>query len=310
MKVLVAGSTGLAGSAILRFLESTGVEVIGVNSKILNLLDRESTLEFLSSTKPDVVVDAAAKVGGIGANKASPVEFLSQNLQIQNNLMDASHAAGVERFVFLGSSCIYPKFADQPIAESSLLTGPLEETNKSYAIAKIAGVQLVESYRQEYGHNWVSIMPTNLYGPKDNFDVNTGHVLPSLVNKFVSAKIDGVHEVQLWGDGTPLREFLHADDLAEAVWFIIHNYNEPGPINIGSGHEVTIADLANSIAKYADFSGKISWDTNQPNGTPRKLLDSSKIRSLGWEPKIGLENGLKRTIAEYESSLLKSRINL
>ena len=310
MRVLVAGSTGLAGSAIAKFLNSLNIEVIECSTKIVNLLKREETFEFISAVRPDAIIDAAAKVGGIGANKSSPVEFLSQNLQIQTNLMDAAHAANVDRFVFLGSSCIYPKFADQPIAEASLLSGYLEETNQSYSIAKIAGIQLIDSYREEYGHNWVSVMPTNLYGPGDNFDVESGHVLPVLVNRFVSAKNMGDQTVTLWGDGSPLREFLHVDDLAEAIWFILESYNEFGPINIGSGEEVTIAKLAENISRISGFDGEIKWDASKPNGTPRKLLNSTKIAKLGWVPKISLENGLTRTIHEYRDSLTGNGIKL
>jgi GDP-L-fucose synthase len=303
MRILVAGSTGLAGSAIAKFLKSLNIEVIECSTKIVNLLQRKETFEFISAVRPDAIIDAAAKVGGIGANKSSPVEFLSQNLQIQTNLMDAAHHANVDRFVFLGSSCIYPKLADQPITEESLLSGYLEETNKSYSIAKIAGIQLIDSYREEYGHNWVSVMPTNLYGPGDNFEIETGHVLPALVNRFVSAKNTGDPTVTLWGDGSSLREFLHVDDLAEAIWYIFESYNEFGPINIGSGEEVTIAKLAEKISRISGFDGQINWDTSKPNGTPRKLLDSTKIVKLGWAPKISLENGLKRTIHEYRDSL-------
>ena len=310
MRVLVAGSTGLAGCAISKLLNSINVEVINCNSRIVNLLKREETFEFMASVKPDAIIDAAAKVGGIGANKSSPVEFLSQNLQIQTNLMDAAHHANVDRFVFLGSSCIYPKFADQPIAEASLLSGYLEETNKSYSIAKIAGIQLIDSYREEYGRNWVSVMPTNLYGPGDNFDIESGHVLPVLVNRFVSAENNGDRVVTLWGDGQPLREFLHVDDLAEAIWCILQFYNEPGPINIGSGEEVTIARLAEDISRISGYGGQILWDTSKPNGTPRKLLNSTKITKLGWVPKISLENGLKRTIHEYRDSLTGNGIKL
>jgi len=310
MRVMVAGSTGLAGSAIARFFSSIDVEVIECSSKIVNLLDRVETFKFVSDVRPDVIIDAAAKVGGIGANKSSPVEFLSQNLQIQTNLMDAAHSANIDRFIFLGSSCIYPKFAEQPIAETSLLSGYLEETNKSYSVAKIAGIQLIDSYRQEYGHNWVSVMPANLYGPGDNFNIESGHVLPVLVNRFVSAENNGDSAVTLWGDGQPLREFLHVDDLAEAIWCILQFYNEPGPINIGSGEEVTIARLAEDISRISGYRGQIHWDTSMPNGTPRKLLNSTKIAKLGWVPKISLENGLKRTIHEYRDSLTGNGIKL
>jgi GDP-L-fucose synthase len=309
MRVLVAGNTGLAGSAISKNLEFKNVEVISCNSKIVNLLNRDETFKFISDIRPDVVIDAAAKVGGIGANKSLPVEFLSQNLQIQTNLMDAAHGASVERFIFLGSSCIYPKFAEQPIVESSLLSGYLEETNKSYSIAKIAGIQLIDSYREEYGHNWVSVMPTNLYGPGDNFNIESGHVLPVLINRFVSAKENDDKVVILWGDGSPLREFLHVDDLAEAIWCVLESYNESGPINIGSGEEVTIAELAGDISRISGFDGQISWDTSKPNGTPRKFLDATRIKALGWNPKILLEDGLKRTIDDFRDSLKERGIN-
>ena len=300
MKILVAGSSGLVGSSLVRLLTNLQQDVILCNSKIIDLRNRQETFEFIHDVSPDAIIDAAAMVGGIGANSAAPVEFLSNNIQIQTNLMDAAHDANIEQFVFLGSSCIYPKLADQPIIESALLTGPLEETNKSYAIAKIAGIQLIDSYRSEYGRNWVSVMPTNLYGSNDNFDLDHGHVLPSLVNRFVTATKMDSPAIKLWGNGTPLREFLHADDFAQAIWFILNNYDAPGPINVGSGQEVSIAELAELIKVLTGYSGSVSWDTSKPNGTPRKFLDSSLIRGLGWTPKITLEEGLKKIIQEFE----------
>jgi GDP-L-fucose synthase len=258
----------------------------------VDLTNRENTFKFISETKPDAIIDAAAKVGGIGANNLYPVEFLSQNIQIQTNLLDAAHANEVAKFIFLGSSCIYPRDTPQPITESSLLTSGLENTNKAYAIAKIAGVELVNSYRSEYGYDWCSVMPTNLYGFNDNYDQNYGHVIPSLVSKFVAASLNGDSFVTLWGDGTPLREFLHADDLAEAIWMLITNLTKYELLNIGSGEEISISGLANLIKTQSGFKGEIRWDNSQPNGTPRKLLDSSKIKALGWKPRIELEHGL------------------
>jgi GDP-L-fucose synthase len=242
---------------------------------------------------------AAAKVGGIKANDTFPVEFLTENLQIQSNLMDAAHAAGIGRLLFLGSSCIYPKFAEQPIREDSLLTGPLEPTNEAYAIAKIAGIRLADGYRREYGREWISAMPTNIYGSDDNFDLETSHVLPALIHRLHDAKTSGAPAVTLWGTGTALREFLHADDLAEASLFLLDNYNEPGPINVGFGEEISIRDLATTIAGVVGYEGEIRWDSTKPDGTPRKILDSGRIRALGWTPRIGLLEGITRTYRSY-----------
>lgn len=304
MKILVAGSSGLVGSALInRLTKDLGkFEIVGISSKDLDLKDRTKTFDFLSFLKPQVVIDAAAKVGGIGANNNYPVEFLSDNLQIQCNLIDASHNAKVDKFIFLGSSCIYPRHAKQPIPEEELLNGYLEPTNSAYALAKISGIELIKSYRKEYGHNWISLMPANLYGPGDNFNLNNAHVLPTLIAKFFNAKKNGSGEVELWGDGSPLREFLYVEDLADAVVFCMQNYNGEEHLNIGSGEEVSIHKLAEVIKKIIGFNGQISWNTEMPNGMPRKILDSSKLLSLGWKPKYSLENGIKKTIEWFLSN--------
>lgn len=302
MKVLVAGVTGLVGSAVYEKYKRIGEEVIGISTKDVDLLDRENTLKFIKELRPQVIIDAAARVGGIGANDSSPVEFLTQNLQIQNNLIDAAFKAEVEKFVFLGSSCIYPKDAKQPIPETELLNGHLEPTNSAYAIAKIAGIELINSYRKEYDKKWISLMPANLYGPKDNFNIKTGHVLPSLIHKFYLAKKEEKNYVELWGDGTALREFLHVSDLAEAVIFCAKNYNEGTHLNIGSGEEVSIKKLAEIVARKFDFQGEIIWDNSKPNGTPRKILDSTRIHNLGWKPIISLEEGITSTVNWFKNN--------
>jgi len=301
MTILVAGKTGLVGSAILRGLNKAGKAAVGINSKDVNLLDRKKTFEYIQELKPSLIIDAAARVGGIGANSNFPVDFLSQNLQIQCNLMDAAHLAKVEKFVFLGSSCIYPKFATQPLSEGSLLTGVLEESNSAYAIAKIAGIELIKSYRKQFGHNWISLMPTNLYGPYDNFDLENSHVLPALIRKFIDAKNTKSDSVTLWGSGTPLRDFMHVDDLSEAVIFCSEKFNENEHINIGSGQEISINNLAALISKIVGFTGRIEWDKSRLDGTPRKVLDVSKLESYGWTPKISLENGIRDTVKWYQS---------
>lgn len=301
MTVLVAGGTGLAGSAIVRALEAKGEKVVSVNSKIVDLTDRKITFEFLNNIKPTHVIDAAARVGGIGANNKYPVDFLSINIQIQTNLMDASHAADVERFVFLGSSCIYPRLAEQPIRESSLLTGPLEQTNSAYAVAKIAGIELIKSYRRQFNRHWISVMPTNLYGPNDNFDLNSSHVLPALIRKFDDAK-KSEGDVTLWGSGSPKREFLHVDDLAQAVLLLMDKYDDEKHINVGSGEEISIKELANLISDIAGFKGEILWDSSKPDGTPRKILDSTRINSLGWHSKISLREGISSTLNWYREN--------
>ncbi len=301
-RVYVAGHRGLVGSAIARRIDEAGTkEWIGQTRAELDLRDRTAVFEYVASTKPDAMVIAAAKVGGIAANDKFPVEFLSENIMLQTNLLDAAHAAGVEKVLFLGSSCIYPKFAEQPIKESSLLTGPLEPTNDAYAIAKIAGIRLVDAYRSEFGHPWISAMPTNIYGPGDNFDLETSHVLPALIRKFDDAVTSGASTVTLWGTGTALREFLFADDVADAALFLLDNYDQPGPINVGFGKDVTIADLATIIAEITGFTGEIAWDSSRPDGTPRKILDSGRIHALGWTPQVHLVDGIRRTYDWYKS---------
>jgi len=305
MTIVVAGGTGLAGSAIVRAYQATGAEVIAVNRKVVDLLDRDATTAFLKSVKPTLVVDAAAKVGGIGANSAYPVEFLSDNVRIQSNLMEAAHAADVAKFIFLGSSCIYPRNCPQPIKEEYLLTGPLEETNSAYAIAKIAGIELIKSFRKEYGRAWISLMPTNLYGPRDNFELQGSHVLPAFIRRFVEAAQNGVATETLWGTGSPKREFLHVDDLASAVVLLGDVYDSKEHLNIGTGEDLTIKELAELVAQLAGFTGEIAWDTTKPDGTPRKVLDVSKAKSLGWAPQISLRDGIASTIAWYKDATAK-----
>ena len=294
----------MVGSAISIEAAKRGHQISGKSSRDLDFTDREAVFKELGLVKPDVLIIAAAKVGGIGANSTMPVDFLSINLQIQTNLLDSAHSAGISKVIFLGSSCIYPKYATQPIQESSLLSGALEPTNEPYAIAKIAGLKLVEAYRRQFGRHWISVMPTNLYGPRDNFNLETAHVLPALVHRFHNAKIYGEGVVDVWGDGTPLREFLHVTDFASAILVLLEKYNETPPINVGSGKEVSIERLATLIAKVVDFSGRIVFNSERPNGTPRKFLDSGRIRNLGWKPEIELEFGIASTyewfITEYE----------
>ena len=305
MTTVVAGGTGLAGSAIVRAYEATGAEVIALSRKVVDLLDRDATMAFLKQIKPSLVVDAAAKVGGIGANNTYPVEFLSDNVRIQSNLMEAAHAADVEKFIFLGSSCIYPRDCAQPIKEEYLLTGPLEETNSAYAIAKIAGIELIKSFRKEYDRTWISLMPTNLYGPNDNFELKGSHVLPAFIRRFVEAAENGAAVETLWGTGSPMREFLHVDDLAQAVVHLGKTYNSSDHINIGTGEDLTIKALAELVAEEAGFKGELAWDSTKPDGTPRKVLDVSKARSLGWAPQISLRDGVASTIAWYKDAVAK-----
>jgi GDP-L-fucose synthase len=299
MTVLVAGATGLAGSAIHRELIKCGEKVVGISSKEVNLLDRKATFEYLQKLQPKVVIDAAAKVGGISANNNFPVDFLSENIQIQTNLMDASHSSNVEKFVFLASSCVYPKNCPQPIKEEYVLTGPLELTNSAYAIAKLSGIELIKSYRRQFGHKWISVMPTNLYGPNDNFDLESSHVFPALIRKFIDAKIAGVKSVTLWGSGKPRREFLHVDDLAKAVAICLEKYDSDQQINIGTGLDLTIEELSKKIAKYVGFDGEVKWDTNKVEGTPQKVLDITRISDLGWKPSISLDEGINLTVEWY-----------
>ena len=307
MSVVVAGYSGLVGSAIFELLNSRGESVLGINSSVVNLLDRDRTFEFMRDVKPSVVIDAAAIVGGIGANNSYPVDFLSKNLQIQANLMDAAHVANVERFVFLGSSCIYPRECPQPIKEEYLMTGPLEETNSAYAIAKIAGIEMIKSYRKQFKRRWISLMPTNMYGPRDNFSLSNGHVLPSLINRFVSATESGAQDVVLWGTGNPKREFLHSRDLAEATLFMLEKYDGDSHVNVGTGEDLSIKELATLIAREANFKGEIKWDRDKPDGTPRKLLDVSRIKALGWTPAVSLEEGVRETIDWFRTNESKVR---
>jgi len=299
-RVYVAGHRGMVGSAIWRALESGRYsDLVGWSSAEVDLTDRDASMDAVTSSRPDVVVVAAAKVGGIMANSTYPVEFLTDNLRIQNNLFEAAHAAGVERLLFLGSSCIYPKLAPQPIPEAALLTGPLESTNDAYAIAKISGIIGVQSYRREYGRRWISAMPTNLYGPGDNYDLQTAHVLPALIRRFHEARESGAESVTLWGTGSPRREFLHVDDLAAACLRLLDVYDEGEHINVGVGDDVTIADLAALIADIVGYPGSIGWDSSKPDGTPRKLLDVTRVKSIGWQPAIGLREGIAATYASY-----------
>jgi GDP-L-fucose synthase len=302
MSILVAGATGLVGSAVVRELNASGKPNVGISSKDVDLLDRASTFRFVKDFKPSVVIDAAARVGGIGANNAQPVDFLTQNIQIQSNLMDAAHEAGVKNFVFLGSSCIYPKNSLQPIKEEYLMTGELESTNSAYAIAKIAGLELIKSYRKQFGNKWISIMPTNLYGPNDNFNLENSHVFPALIRKFVEAKETNAPSVTLWGTGTPKREFLHVDDLAKAILICLEKYDSDQHINIGSGEDLSIKDFALKVSKAARFNGEIIWDSTKPDGTPRKVLDVTKIKNLGWKPSISLDEGIIQTIQWYREN--------
>ena len=302
MTIVVAGHTGLVGSAIFKALEDRGESVIGINSKVVDLLDRKATFDFIHDHKPELIIDAAAIVGGIAANNKFRVEFLSKNLQIQNNLMDASHESNVERFVFLGSSCIYPRQCPQPIREEYLMTGPLETTNSAYAIAKIAGIELVKSYRKQHSRRWISLMPTNMYGPRDNYDLETSHVFPALINRYVTARRNGISEVTLWGTGSAMREFMHSSDLASAVLIASEKYDSDLHLNIGTGVDLTIKDLALRISKFSNFNGETKWDPSKPDGTPRKVLDVSRLKALGWEPKISLDQGIQETIAYFEAN--------
>lgn len=308
MKIFVAGHNGLVGSAIVGAIEAdTQHSWIGQSRADLDLLDRQAVFDYLAQQKPDAVVIAAAKVGGIHANDTYPVEFLSENLQIETNLMDASHAATISRLLFLGSSCVYPKLSPQPIKEEYLLTGELESTNEAYALAKIAGLKLVQAYRKQYGHKWISAMPTNMYGPGDNFDLENSHVLPALIRRFQDAKTSGSSSVSLWGTGSPKREFLHADDLGRACLFLLEHYDDDVAINVGVGKDISIKELAELIRTTIGYKGDVIWDSRKPDGTPRKLLDVSRITNLGWKPEISLEDGIRSTHSWYlENAATKS----
>jgi GDP-L-fucose synthase len=304
----VAGHRGLVGSAIWRNLEAEGfTNLVGRASSDLDLKDRDAVFSFFSLVQPRYVVLAAAKVGGILANNTYPVDFLSENLRIQVNVLDAAREFGVERLLFLGSSCIYPKFAEQPIREDSLLTGHLEPTNDAYAIAKIAGIMHIQAVRRQYGLPWISAMPTNLYGPGDNFSPEGSHVLPALIRRYDEAARAGTQVVTNWGSGTPRREFLHVDDMAAACLHLMENYDGPSQVNVGTGTDVTIRELASLVADAVGYSGEILWDTSKPDGTPRKLLDVSKLAEAGWSASIGLEEGIKSTVAWYRDNLLSVR---
>lgn len=300
MKIYVAGHRGLVGSAIVRKIENDAQHIwIGRTRAELDLLDRKAVFNFLATEKPDAVIIAAAKVGGIQANKTYPVEFLSENLQIETNLIDGSHAANIQHLLFLGSSCIYPKLAPQPLREEYLLTGELEKTNEAYALSKIAGLKLVEAYRIQYGRKWISAMPTNVYGPGDNYDLENSHVLPALIRKFIDAKSKGDESVTLWGTGSPRREFIYSDDLASACLFLLDNYDDSVAINIGTGEDLSILDLASMIKEATGFEGIINWDKSKPDGTPRKLLDIQRISDLGWKANITLQEGISLTSKAY-----------
>ena len=302
-KIFVAGHRGLVGSALVRKLEQDGfANVLTRDRAALDLRNDADVGRFFSEEKPALVILAAAKVGGIKANNDLPVEFLLENLQVQNNVVRAAYDTGVRKLLFLGSSCIYPKHAPQPIPESALLTGPLEPTNEAYAIAKIAGIKLCQAYAQEYGANFISAMPTNLYGPNDNFDLLSSHVLPALLRKAHIARSEGQRELVIWGSGQPRREFLHVDDLAAACVFLLEKYDSPEIINIGCGEDISIRELAELICDVVGFKGELAWDTTKPDGTPRKLLDVSKVHALGWHHHISLRDGIARTYEWFQQN--------
>jgi GDP-L-fucose synthase len=305
-RIWIAGHNGMVGSAITRRLVSQGETVLTVNRSDLDLRDQSAVISWLERNRPDIVIFAAAKVGGIVANDSQPAEFIYDNLALETNVIHGAHSAGVDRLVFLGSSCIYPKFAPQPIKEEYLLTGPLEPTNEWYAIAKIAGIKLCQAYRKQYGRRYISVMPCNLYGPNDNFDLTSSHVLPALMRKFHEAKLAGRDEVVVWGTGTPMREFLHVDDLAAGVIFCMNNYDEYEHINCGAGSEISIGDLARLVGEAVGFRGRLKFDTTKPDGTPRKLMDSSRLLARGWAPGIPLKEGIASTYRWF----LENKANL
>ena len=302
-KIYVAGHRGMVGSAIVRRLQKDGfTNIVTRTSKELDLREQQPVRDFFSSEKPDVVVLAAAKVGGIHANNVYRAQFLHENLMIQNNVIDSAYRNGVKKLLFLGSSCIYPKMAPQPLKEESLLTGLLEQTNEPYAIAKIAGIKMAESYRRQYGVNYISAMPTNLYGPNDNYDLNNSHVLPALIRKFHTAKVTNAPSVEVWGTGSPMREFLHVDDLADACFFLLQNYDEEMFVNIGTGEDLTIKALAEMIKEIVGYTGELKWNTEKPDGTPRKLMDVSRLHNMGWKHRIGLREGIAAVYKEFAAS--------
>jgi GDP-L-fucose synthase len=301
-KIFVAGHRGLVGSSIVRELTRKGyTNLITRTHAELELMDAEAVRDFFEKEKPEYVFLAAARVGGILANNTYPADFIRENLIVQTNVIHQSHASGVKKLLFLGSSCIYPKMAPQPIKEEYLMTGPLEETNSAYAIAKIAGIEMCNAYRRQYGSNFISVMPTNLYGPNDNFDLERAHVLPALLRRFHEAKVSNAPSVTVWGSGAPMREFLYVDDMGSACVFLMETYNDPSIINVGTGEDVTIKELAELVKKTVGFEGELVWDTSKPDGTPRKRLDVSKIHSLGWKHAIQLPEGLTQTYEWYKS---------
>jgi GDP-L-fucose synthase len=308
-QIYVAGHRGLVGSAIVRALKAQGYTRLVLRThRELDLTDQAAVVEFFQKERPQAVIMAAARVGGIQANNVRPAEFIRDNLLIQDNVIDAAYRAGVAKFVFLGSSCIYPKLAPQPIEEDSLLTGPLEPTNEWYAIAKIAGVKMCQAYRRQYGFNAISLMPTNLYGPGDNFDLQNSHVLPALIRRFHEAKLRGDASLTVWGTGTPRREFLHVDDLADAVIYLLNTYDNEAIVNIGWGEDVTIRELAELVASVAGYRGRLEFDSSKPDGTPRKLLDTSRLTALGWVPKIKLKAGIESTYAWFKDHVAEARL--
>jgi GDP-L-fucose synthase len=308
-KVYVAGHRGLVGGAVMQALVRQGYGNLAVRThRELDLTEQAAVRGFFERERPQAVIMAAARVGGIHANNSRPAEFIRDNLLIQDNIIDSAHRAGVQKFVFLGSSCIYPKLAPQPLQEDYLLTGPLEPTNEWYAVAKIAGIKMCQAYRRQYGFNAISLMPTNLYGPGDNFDLQNSHVLPALIRRFHEAKERGDPTMSIWGTGTPRREFLHVDDLADAVVYLLETYDEEPIVNIGWGEDVTIRELAETVADVAGFKGRLVFDSSKPDGTPRKLLDTSRLTSLGWKPKIKLRSGIEQTYAWFKEHVAEARL--
>lgn len=309
-KIYVAGHRGLVGSAIVRNLKSKGYNnIVGRTHKELELTDQQAVRAFFEEERPDVVVLAAAKVGGINANNTTPAEFIYDNMQVQCNVIHCCHQYGVKKLLFLGSTCIYPKMAPQPIPEDALLTGPLETTNEAYAVAKIAGMEMCKFYKRQYGDDFISCMPTNLYGPHDNYDLNGSHVLPAMIRKFHEAKLNHAPSVELWGTGTPLREFLYVDDMADACVFLLENYNGEQHVNIGTGKEITIKELAEMVKKTVGFEGEIIWNDSMPDGTPRKLTDVTKLHSLGWRHKVELEEGVRMAYDWFRENVDHARMN-
>lgn len=308
-KIYVAGHRGLVGSAIVRSLQAKGyTNVIGRTHKELDLLSQQAVRDFFDKERPDVVVLAAAKVGGINANNTAPAAFAYENMQIQCNVIQCCHEYKVKKLLFLGSTCIYPRMAPQPITEDALLTGPLEETNEAYAIAKIAGLEMCKFYKRQYGDDFISCMPTNLYGPHDNYDLEGSHVMPAMIRKFHEAKVNGAPSVTLWGTGTPLREFLYVDDMADACVFLLEHYSGEQHVNIGTGKEVTIRELAETVQRVVGYTGEIVWDSNMPDGTPRKLTDVTKLHGLGWQHKIELEEGVALAYKWFQENVQDARL--